>query len=71
MLIFGMASDARTLQEVPAVRTVVPSMLQALQALLANRPSKTSPHSQLSVMLDRGLIKLAKTISNIQDTHPW
>lgn len=71
MLLFGMQSDARTLQEVPAVRTVLPSLLQALQALLAHHTLKAHPRSQLAVMLDRGIIKLAKTIGNIQDTHPW
>lgn len=43
-------------------------MLAALQALLPLRNRRTS---QLGAMLDRGLIKLAKAVTQIQETHPW
>ena len=55
----------------PVVTQTVPVLLQALQTLLAARPVKGGPRSQLAVMLDRGLIKLAKVITNVQETHPW
>lgn len=53
------------------VSQTVPVLLQALQTLLAARPPKGAPRSQLAVMLDRGLIKLAKVITNVQEAHPW
>ena len=43
-------------------------MLAALQALL---PLRNRRPSQLGAMLDRGLIKLAKAVTQIQETHPW
>ena len=68
---FGYQSDARTLQPVPVVSQTVPTLLQALQSLLAAKPTGDSPRTQLAVMLDRGLIKLAKVITNVLETHPW
>ena len=43
-------------------------MLAALQALL---PLRNRRPCQLGAMLDRGLIKLAKAVTQIQDIHPW
>ena len=71
LIVFGFQSDARTLEPVPVVTQTVPVLLQALQTLLAARPAKGAPRSQLAVMLDRGLIKLAKVITNVQEAHPW
>lgn len=71
LIVFGFQSDSRTLEPVPAVTQTVPVLLQALQTLLAARPARGAPRSQLAVMLDRGLIKLAKVITNIQEVHPW
>lgn len=71
LIVFGFQSDARTLQPVSVVSQTLPVLLQALQTLLAARPAASSPRTQLAVMLDRGLIKLAKVITNIQETHPW
>ncbi|KAL3150483.1 hypothetical protein ABBQ32_000305 [Trebouxia sp. C0010 RCD-2024] len=64
LIVFGFQSDARTLEPVPVVTQTVPVLLQALQTLMAARPAKGAPRSQLAVMLDRGLIKLAKVITN-------
>ena len=47
---------------------MVPALLQALQALL---PLRAQRPSQLGAMLDRGLLKLAKAVTQIQETHPW
>ena len=71
LIVFGFQSDARTLEPVGVVSQTVPVLLQALQTLLAARPAKGAPRSQLAVMLDRGLIKLAKVITNVQEAHPW
>ena len=71
LIVFGFQSDARTLEPVAVVSQTVPVLLQALQTLLAARPAKGAPRSQLAVMLDRGLIKLAKVITNVQEAHPW
>ena len=71
LVVFGFQSDSRTLQPVAVVTQTVPVLLQALQSLLAARPAKGAPRSQLAVMLDRGLIKLAKVITNVQEVHPW
>ncbi|KAK9830439.1 hypothetical protein WJX72_011753 [[Myrmecia] bisecta] len=71
MVLFGFPSDARTLQQVPAVAQVFPVLLQALQTLLGLRPGKPTMRSQLFAMLDRGLLKLAKALCNIQEMHPW
>ncbi len=71
LVVFGFQSDSRTLEPVAVVTQTVPVLLQALQTLLAARPAKGAPRSQLAVMLDRGLIKLAKVITNVQEVHPW
>lgn len=68
---FGYQSDARTLQPVAVVSQTVPVLLQALQSFLAAKPAGDSPRTQLAVMLERGLIKLAKVITNVLETHPW
>ena len=73
MLLFGFPSDARTLQQVPVVPGVVQGLLEALQALLSLRPALRQPaaRSQAAIMLERGLIKMAKTLVSTQETHPW
>ena len=68
LTVFGFPSNSRILQPVPVVTQTVPVLLQALQTLLAARPAKST---QLAVMLDRGLIKLAKVVTNVQEAHPW
>ena len=47
---------------------VVPAFLQALQVML---PLRTAKPSQLGAMLDRGLVKMTKAVTQIQETHPW
>jgi hypothetical protein len=71
LVIFGFPADTRSLQQVPAVAQVLPAVLQALQVMLPLQPPLPTRGSQLHAMLDRGVLKLAKTIANIQDTHPW
>ena len=71
LIVFGFPSDSRTLEPVPVVTQTVPVLLQALQTLLAARPAKGTPRTQLAVMLDRGIIKLAKVVHNVQEAHPW
>ena len=71
LIVFGYQSDARTLQPVAVVSQTVPVLLQALQSFLAAKPAGDSPRTQLAVMLERGLIKLAKVITNVLETHPW
>ena len=73
MLLFGFQSDARTLQQVPVVPGVVQGLLEALQALLSLRPALRQPaaRTQAAIMLERGLIKMAKTLVSTQETHPW
>lgn len=70
LLLFGFPSDARSLAPVAAVNTCGPAMLRALHELQALRPAK-APKSQLLAMLDRGILKLMKTLSQVQETHPW
>lgn len=50
---------------------VLPAALQAMQLLLPLRRAAGRPASQLHAMLDRGLLKLAKTVGNILNAHPW
>ena len=86
MVMFGFQLDARTLQEVPAVGRVTPALLQTLQAFVAARPplpsagtgaaagqAQAAPggRSQLGAMVDRGTIKLLKSLWQIQEMHPW
>ncbi len=70
LLLFGFTSDARSLEPVPAVSVCAPAMLQAVQAMQALRPAR-APKSQLLAMMDRGVLKLVKTLAQIQETHPW
>lgn len=46
-------------------------MLQVLQGLLQLRPQQPSQRTQLHAMLDRALVKLAKSLVGIQEAHPW
>ena len=50
---------------------VVPALLQALRTMLSLRAQRARLPSQLAAMLDRGLLKLAKSVTQIQETHPW
>ena len=50
---------------------VVLALLQALQTLLPMRAQRRRLPNQLAAMLDRGLLKLAKSVTQIQQTHPW
>jgi hypothetical protein len=70
LIVFGFQSDARTLQPVPAVNLCAPALLQGAQALLAARP-RPSPRSQLVAMMDRGVLKVVRTMHHLQQAHPW
>lgn len=80
LLVFGFSSDAKTLQAVPAVNLTAPQLLAAVGALQAARPPQQASggssggavgRSQLLAMLDRGMLKLIKTLSQVQQEHPW
>lgn len=81
LLVFGFSSDAKTLQAVPAVALTAPQLLSAMAELQASRPQHVSQgsgsgggavgRSQLLAMLDRGLLKLIKTLGQVQQEHPW
>jgi hypothetical protein len=80
LLVFGFSSDAKTLQAVPAVNLTAPQLLAAVGALQAARPPQQAGggssggavgRSQLLAMLDRGMLKLIKTLSQVQQEHPW
>lgn len=79
---FGFSSDAKTLQAVPAVSLAAPQLLAAVSALQAARPPPQQQQgagssggavgrSQLLAMLDRGMLKLIKTLRQVQQEHPW
>lgn len=78
MVVFGFPSDARTLAQVPAVGQVAPPLLQALQQFAGARAARApggsggSPQrSQVAAMLDRAILKLLKTLRQVQEAHPW
>lgn len=50
---------------------VVPVLLEALSALHAVRPPPSVTRTQLLAMLERGLTKLTKTLTRIQEVNPW
>ena len=89
MVVFGFPSDARSLQQVPAVGQIAPPLLQTLQQFAAARAAgrggagagqqqqqappqaQQQQRSQVQAMLDRAVLKLLKTLRQIQETHPW
>jgi hypothetical protein len=82
LVLNGFPSDARSLQHVAAVDQVAPGLLQALVALQQVAPAAGGaavaasgaggiPRVQLAAMADRGVVKLVKTLHQIQDVHPW
>ena len=62
-------SDASDVYDL--AKQVVPALLQALRTMLSLRAQRARLPSQLAAMLDRGLLKLAKSVTQIQETHPW
>jgi len=70
LIVFGFPSDAKTLEPVPAVSACAPALLQAAGALAAVRPERAAP-SRVLAMVDRGVLKLVKTLSQVQEAHPW
>lgn len=50
---------------------IAPALLQALQQLVPLRQEFAGPVSQLTVMLDRCSLKLAKTLGDLLSVHPW
>lgn len=75
MLLFGSPSDAKMLQPVEAVGHAVPSMLNILLQLDGLRggqaSGKPAVRNQVTAMLDRGILKLLKSLRQIQEMHPW
>ena len=73
MVVFGFPADARSLQQVAAVGQTAPALLQTLQQFVAARAAHGvgGQRSQVRAMLDRAILKLLKTLRQIQETHPW
>ncbi|KAL4857594.1 Importin-11 [Chlorella vulgaris] len=78
MVVFGFPSDARSLQQVPAVGQIAPPLLSTLQQFAGARAARAQvgagaapQRSQVGAMLDRAILKLLKTLRQIQDAHPW
>jgi len=70
LLLFGFPSDEKTAQPCQEIMQVLPALLQALQTLLPFRPA-SHPLNKPLAMLDRGLLKLIKTLTDVRDMHPW
>ena len=49
---------------------VLPFLVKCLSMLLEVRPAKAGA-TKLAFMLDRALLKLIKTLQDLQDMHPW
>jgi hypothetical protein len=83
LLLHGFQPDCKTLQPVQAVNVVAQQLLQAVAALQAARPGAAAEgggssgggaglvRSQLSAMVERGMLKLIKTLNQVQHEHPW
>ena len=71
LLCFGHAGDARTLQDVPAVVTVMPALLSTLNALLPYWPHVKDESHPLHSTIVKGILKLIKTAIEVQTSHPW
>lgn len=76
VLIF-MAQAERLLRSnlCPSYSQVAPAFVQSLQALYSVRQFHMGQphrkHSQLAAMLDRAVLKLAKSLIDLVSTHPW
>ncbi|CAD7696857.1 unnamed protein product [Ostreobium quekettii] len=70
-LTFGHGSDARALEVVPVVCTAAPTLLQVLQSLMANKPKQPASDNQLHSVLAKGVAKVAKLLTALQEVHPW
>jgi hypothetical protein len=83
LLLFGFPSDAKSLQPVPAVALCAPQLLAAVTALQQVLQAAGSGSSgggaavaaagtgRLSAMVERGMLKVIKTLSQVQQEHPW
>lgn len=52
---------------------IAPPLLQTLQQFAAARAGRSAgaQRNQVQAMLDRAILKLLKTLRQIQETHPW
>ena len=73
MVVFGFPSDARSLAQVAAVGQVAPPLLATLQQFVGARSARSTgaQRNQVQAMLDRAILKLLKTLRQIQEAHPW
>lgn len=73
MVTFGFPADARSLQQVAAVGQVAPPLLATLRQFAAARAARSAgaQRNQVQAMLDRAILKLLKTLRQIQEAHPW
>lgn len=74
MVLFGYASDARTMDLVSVLGHVIPKILEHFSRwleMVAACGKSRNANSKLGSMLKRGVIKLLKTLRQTQETHPW
>ncbi|MCO5560305.1 hypothetical protein L7F22_013917 [Adiantum nelumboides] len=70
MLRFGFPSDARSVQEVPAVKQVCPHFLQQIRVFLSYRFSLPQDHF-LRIFFEKSCLKLLKSLVDLQTIHPY
>lgn len=70
MLKFGFPSDARSVQEVPAVSQVCPHFLQQIRNFLGYRSALPQGHA-LRKFFEKSCLKLFKTLVDLQTVHPY
>lgn len=70
MLKFGFPSDAKSVQEVPAVKQVSPHFLQQIQYFLRYRSALPQNHPFQS-FFEKSCLKLLRTLVDVQTVHPY
>ena len=69
MLLFGYPNDLLTLESVQAIVQAAPIFLHALVSL--SDQHLLLEENQLKALLDRAVIKLMKTLRELQEAYPW
>eukprot|EP00250_Pteridium_aquilinum_P001245 c11455_g1_i1 orf=570-3623(-) len=70
MLKFGFSSDAKSVQEVPAVKQVCPHFLQQIRVFLGYRSALPQGHA-LRNFFEKSCLKLLKSLVDLQTVHPY
>lgn len=71
MIVSGFQSDAKNIQEVPPVKEVCPSLLEAVQSFLHYRSAFQQGHNNFHTFTERACLKLMKVLIAIQSPHPY